>query len=164
VAVGVLSAPGPRRRRSAGRVPSWTHLCTRAGAPDGDERGIAPGWLAFHRDALAVKCPGLTDDQLVDRSALSLLGVLRHMAEMERAYGGWALGPKVAPRLSLGTYENGAEHDIDCDASMVQESLLAWREEMRRTDEALARHRSHDGVGEGNGYSVRWNVVRLRGC
>ena len=59
--------------------------------PDGDERGIALGWLAFHRDALAAKCCDLTDDQLVARSAppsaLSLLGVVRHMAEMERAYG-----------------------------------------------------------------------------
>jgi hypothetical protein len=33
---------------------------------DGDERSILTGWLAFHRDALAVKCHGLTDDQLVE--------------------------------------------------------------------------------------------------
>jgi hypothetical protein len=141
---------------------------TRAEQPrDGDERGIALGWLAFHRDALAVKCQGLTADQLVDRSAppsaLSLLGVVRHMAEMERAYGGWALGPTVALEWVWGTYENGAEHDIDCDASMVQESLLAWREEIVRTDEALARHRRVDGIGEGNGHSVRWNLAKLVG-
>ena len=52
---------------------------------DGDERSILLGWLAFHRDALEAKCQGLTDEQLVDRSAdpsrLSLLGIVRHMAE-----------------------------------------------------------------------------------
>jgi hypothetical protein len=60
---------------------------------DGDERSILVGWLAFHRDALEVKCGGLTGEQLVERAAdpshLSLLGIVRHMAEMERAYGVW---------------------------------------------------------------------------
>jgi hypothetical protein len=56
--------------------------------PDGDERSILLGWLEFHRDALAAKCAGLDADQLVLRavppSALSLLGLVRHMTEMER--------------------------------------------------------------------------------
>ncbi len=60
---------------------------------DGDERSILVGWLALHRDALAAKCRGLSDEQLVQRaaepSALSLLGLVRHMAEMERVYGVW---------------------------------------------------------------------------
>ena len=55
---------------------------------DGDERDLLLGWLAFHRNALETKCAGLTDDQLVDRSAppslLSLLGLVRHLSEMER--------------------------------------------------------------------------------
>jgi hypothetical protein len=33
------------------------------------ERGLLLGWLAFHRDALAAKCEGLTDEQLVMASA-----------------------------------------------------------------------------------------------
>jgi|KBSSwiStaDraftv2_1062776.scaffolds.fasta_scaffold658336_2 hypothetical protein len=141
---------------------------TRAGEPpDGDERSIVRGWLAFHRDALAAKCHGLTDEQLVERSAppsaLSLLGIVRHMAEMERGYGVWPLGPKAALEWVWGTYDDGAEHDFDCDASMVQESLRAWREEIRKADEALANHPSLDDIGAGNGYSVRWNLVKLVG-
>jgi hypothetical protein len=58
---------------------------------DGDERSIVLGWLAFHRDALQAKCDGLAPHELVARSAeqsrLSLLGLVRHMAEMERTYG-----------------------------------------------------------------------------
>jgi len=166
--VGVRASPGRSMPARVGWHSVVMEPFVRAQEPpDGDERGIALGWLAFHRDALAAKCCDLTDDQLVARSAppsaLSLLGVVRHMAEMERAYGGWALGPKVALQWVWGTYANGAEHDIDCDASMVQESLLAWREEMRSTDDALARRGRLDEIGEGNGYSVRWNVAKLVG-
>lgn len=135
--------------------------------PDGDERSILTGWLAFHRDALAAKCHGLTDDQLVERaaepSALSLLGLVRHMAEMERAYGVWPLGPKADLEWVWGNYENDAEHDIDCDATMVEESMHVWRGETRKTDEALAQHPTLDELGDGNGYSVRWNLAKLVG-
>jgi hypothetical protein len=134
---------------------------------DGDERSIVFGWLAFHRDTLAAKASGLTDSQLVERSAppstLSLLGIVRHMAEMERVYGVWALGPKSELEWVWGSYENDAEHDIDCDASMVEESFRVWRDEMRKTDAALARHPSLDELGEGNRHSVRWNVAKLVG-
>ena len=60
----------------------------RASEPDNlDERGLLLGWLAFHRDALAAKCDGFTDEQLVSAAAppsdLSLLGLVRHLTEME---------------------------------------------------------------------------------
>jgi uncharacterized protein DUF664 len=65
---------------------------------DGDVGSVLLGWLAFHRNGLAAKCAGLDAEQLVARSAppspLSLLGLVRHLTEMERAYGTWALGPK----------------------------------------------------------------------
>lgn len=134
---------------------------------DGDERSILLGWLAFHRDALAAKCAGLTEEQLATRSAepskLSLLGIVRHMAEMERAYGVWPLGPKTELEWVWGSYENDAEHDIDCDPSMVEESMRVWREEIRKTDDALAAHPTMDKLGAGNGYSVRWNLAKLIG-
>lgn len=134
---------------------------------DGDERAILTGWLAFHRDALAAKCGGLTDDQLVERSVepstLSLLGLVRHMAEMERAYGVWALGPKAELEWVWGSYENDAEDDMDCDVTMVAESRRVWREEMRKTDDALGAHATLDEVCHGNGFSVRWNLAKLIG-
>jgi hypothetical protein len=134
---------------------------------DGDERVILTGWLAFHRDALAAKCADLTDDELVERavepSSLSLLGLVRHMAEMERAYGVWALGPKAELEWVWGSYENGAEDDIDCDVTMVSESVRAWEAEMRKTDDALDSHPTLDEVCLGNGFSVRWNLAKLIG-
>ncbi|REE98401.1 DinB family protein [Thermomonospora umbrina] len=54
----------------------------------GDERAVADAWLDHHRRVLLWKCGGLTAEQLklrcVEPSNLSLLGLLRHMAEVER--------------------------------------------------------------------------------
>lgn len=46
------------------------------------------GWFDFQRATLALKCAGLDDDQLrtasVEPSAMTLLGLVQHMAEIER--------------------------------------------------------------------------------
>jgi uncharacterized damage-inducible protein DinB len=58
--------------------------------PVAGEREMLEAWLEFHRQTLLAKCAGLTADQLKERAAapsgLSLLGLVRHMAEVER---GW---------------------------------------------------------------------------
>jgi hypothetical protein len=135
---------------------------------DGDERSVLLGWLAFHRNALAAKCAGLDDDQLVARSAapsaLSVLGLVRHLTEMERAYGAWALGPKGDLTWVWGEYtDDGPEWDIDVDRSMVAESMAAWEREKAAADERIRQHLTLDSVGAGNGYSVRWNLQKLVG-
>jgi hypothetical protein len=52
------------------------------------ERRALEAWLDFHRDTLLLKCAGLTAGQLKERavppSRLSLLGLARHMTEVER--------------------------------------------------------------------------------
>jgi hypothetical protein len=54
------------------------------------ERRSLDSWLDYHRATLLWKCSGLTADQLAVRpvptSALSLLGLVRHMAENERIW------------------------------------------------------------------------------
>jgi Protein of unknown function (DUF664) len=73
-------------------VVSWT-------APDvaridepftGPKRGILDGFLDWHRSTPLWKCAGLTGEQLalasVPLSNLSLLGIVRHIAHMERAW------------------------------------------------------------------------------
>jgi uncharacterized damage-inducible protein DinB len=70
----------------------WTApLITRQNTPFvAGERPMLEDWLDFHRQTLLAKCSGLTADQLRQRavppSSLSLLGLVRHMAEVER---GW---------------------------------------------------------------------------
>lgn len=135
---------------------------------DSDERDILLGWLAFHRDALRAKCADLDDEQLVTRAAppspLSLLGLVRHMAEMERVYAVWALGPHVPLEWVWGEYsEQGPEWDFEADASMVAESMSAWEREKRTADERLAAHGDLGAVGAGNRRTVRWNLQKLIG-
>jgi uncharacterized damage-inducible protein DinB len=67
-----------------------------------DERTTLESWLDFYRSTLAMKCDGLTDDQLrtcsVPPSPLTLHGLVQHMAEVER---NWfrrvLLGEQVPP-------------------------------------------------------------------
>ena len=59
-------------------------------ALEAGEREMLSSWLEFQRDTLAVKCEGLTDEQLRERavppSSLSLPGLVRHMADGERQW------------------------------------------------------------------------------
>lgn len=61
--------------------------------PEGlsDERSLLDGWLDYYRATLLAKCGGLTGQQLITRSCepspMSLIGLVRHMTEMERVYG-----------------------------------------------------------------------------
>jgi hypothetical protein len=135
---------------------------------DGDERSILLGWLAFHRNALAAKCAGLDAAQLVTRSAppsaLTLLGLVRHLAEMERVYGAWALGPKRDLEWVWGVYtDGGPDWDFDVDQTMVSESMAAWERETAAADERIGQHATLDAVGAGNGRTVRWNLQKLVG-
>src|SRR5262247_4667764 len=52
------------------------------------KRTMLEAWLDFHRQTLLMKCTGLSAEQLKRRSAppstLTLHGLVRHMAEVER--------------------------------------------------------------------------------
>ena len=135
---------------------------------DGDVRSVLLGWLEFHRSALEAKCAGLDPEQLAARSAppspLSLLGLVRHLTEMERAYGSWALGPKSDLTWVWGEYtDGGPEWDIDADPSMFEESMAAWMRERAGTDERIAAHHTLDSIGAGNRHSLGWNLQKLIG-
>jgi uncharacterized damage-inducible protein DinB len=71
---------------------SWTAPeITRTPPPNvADERAMLQAWLDFHRQTLLFKCAGLDADQLrrraVEPSTLTLLGLVRHMAEVERSW------------------------------------------------------------------------------
>ncbi len=134
---------------------------------DGDERSVLLGWLAFHRNALEAKCAGLSDDKLVERAAspspLSLLGLVRHMAEMERVYGVWANGCTCELVWVWGEYaEGGPDHDFDCDAAQVATSMRAWRDEKASTDGTIKELDLEDSGGA-NSRSLRWNLHKLVG-
>jgi Protein of unknown function (DUF664) len=122
------------------------------------------GWLAFHRDALRAKCAGLSEDQLVETSVppstLSLLGLIRHMTEMEAVYGRW---PLTGGELSwVYCSDEDPEADIvGVNASQAADSLRAWREICVQVDHLVAACPDWEKASPGNGYSLNWNVLKL---
>jgi len=131
---------------------------------DGGEHGLLLAWLAFHRDALAFKCAGLAAEQLVRAAAapsdLSLLGLVRHMTEMERVYLVHAL---AGGEFSLA-YCTDAEPDADIaglDQAMSADSMDRWHREREHADRLLAAVETMDAMSPGNGRTVRWNLIKV---
>jgi Protein of unknown function (DUF664) len=134
-----------------------------------DERGLVLGWLEFHRDALAAKCGGLTATQLVSAAAppsdLSLLGLVRHMTEMERVYLVHALagGALAGGGLRL-VYCTDGEPDADIaglDPAMSDASIGRWHRERADADRLLAAAGPLGDAVTGNRYSLRWNLLKV---
>jgi hypothetical protein len=128
------------------------------------ERELLLGWLQFHRDALAAKCDGMSDEQLVEQSAppstLSLLGLVRHLTEMERHYLGHALS--ADGRGYLYCTDEDEEADIEnLDASMTATSQQNWRDQMSESDTLLAGYDDLDADGATGWFSVRWGLLKV---
>jgi uncharacterized damage-inducible protein DinB len=90
----------------------------------GDERTQVDAWLNFHRKTLLIKCAGLSARQLKMRAAepssLSLLGLVRHMADSERY---WFRRQFRAAPLSALYWDNDGDFlaidDADADADFA---------------------------------------------
>ncbi|MET7754314.1 DinB family protein [Streptomyces sp. NPDC005389] len=132
----------------------------------GDERTVLTAMLDFQRDTLALKCEGLTPEQLrtraVDPSALSLLGLVRHAAEVER---GWFRNTLNGERSRSPWTPPGSTDraDFDVDHADVDEAFTVWREECARARAIVAAADSLDATGthEGETYSVRYVLAHM---
>ncbi|MEU9373332.1 DinB family protein [Streptomyces sp. NPDC048255] len=101
----------------------------------GDERETLRAYLDFHRATLAMKCEGLTDEQLrrasMPPSTLSLLGLVRHMAEVERHWFRRVLSGEDLPHLWSDTHDFQAAYDAS--GSSRAEAFTAWEAEVARS-------------------------------
>jgi len=130
---------------------------------EGDERTLLIAWLEFHRATLAIKCDGLTDDQLRQRSVppsqLSLLGLVRHMAEVENNWFRYWLGGDGP------VYRWQGDDDFAVDGADVAEAFDYWRGECENARDVVARFTSLDDVGAGQtkgaGISLRWTLQHM---
>jgi uncharacterized damage-inducible protein DinB len=130
---------------------------------EGDERTLLLAWLEFHRATLAIKCDGLTDEQLRTRSVppsnLSLLGLVRHMAEVENNWFRFWLGGDGPTARWEG------DEDFDVDGADVAEAFEYWTGECENARRVVARFTSLDDVGAGQkvgaGISVRWTLQHM---
>ncbi len=131
---------------------------------NGDEKTLLLGWLAFHREALARKCDGLSDEQLkcaaVPPSNLTLLGLVRHLTDMEAGYLVWSRcgGPLVLRYWS--EEHEGADFEDVADAN-VGETFATWRATCERADQLIDESDSLDAVGAGDGLSLRRDLLKV---
>jgi uncharacterized damage-inducible protein DinB len=112
------------------------------GSPVGEYATIRE-YLTNYRLTLALKCEGLTPEQLATRSVppstMSLLGLIRHMARVEHNWFQRTLqGHAELPRL----FWSEEDHDLDFNAAtgdqaMVDEAFASWKAETAAADEWL---------------------------
>jgi uncharacterized damage-inducible protein DinB len=134
-----------------------------------DEKQALDEWVDFHRATLLMKCEGLTAEQLktraVEPSTLSLLGLVRHMSEVER---GWF-------RLHAGRedvefrYESDDDPDADLndlESADAAEDIAHFVAECQRSRAATAGL-SLDEVVPSRGHhpertrNVRWIYLHM---
>ncbi|KAB8168862.1 DUF664 domain-containing protein [Streptomyces sp. 3MP-14] len=114
---------------------------TDGSAPDGELPTLRE-FLADYRTTLLMKCDGLDPEQLARRSVppstMSLLGLVRHLAEAERDWRDWISEGEPLPKLY-----GGRDADFDGAAgeqALVDAALADLAREQAATDAALAQH------------------------
>ncbi|MFS8199392.1 DinB family protein [Streptomyces sp. CWNU-52B] len=137
-----------------------------------DEHAMLEAWLDFHRATLALKCAGLTDEQLRLASAppspMTLLGLVQHMAEVER---NWLqrvfAGQNLEPVFGDDNVDGFSLHP---DRGLT-EATAFWQAEVARGRELSAAapldasgHLSEEEaahMGDDQGVSLRWILIHL---
>ena len=108
----------------------------------GGERETLRAFLDYHRATLAMKCDGLSTEELRRRSmppsTLSLLGLVRHLAEVERDWRNWITEEEPLPKLY-------GPRDADFDGAVAEQAVVDaahadLEREQAATDAALAAH------------------------
>ncbi len=131
-----------------------------------DERTTLEEFLDWYRATLLHKCAGLTAEQLAQRavppSNLSLLGLIRHMTDVERGWFRIRFGGQEVPRLFD---RDGQDPDFDdATPAAAQADYAAFVSELELCRAAAAGH----DLGEtflhtrvGKQVSLRWVYVHM---
>jgi hypothetical protein len=135
---------------------------------EGAERQMLAAWLDLQRATLALKCAGLSDGQLreqaVPPSRLSLLGLIRHMAEVERNW----FRPLLAGEQMGGIWAEGQALDpepafADVGTADVRAAFAAWEGECEHARKLADAASSLEvtGMRGGTRFSLRWVMIHL---
>jgi uncharacterized damage-inducible protein DinB len=107
-------------------------------SPDG-ELATLQDYLASYRLTLLMKCEGLSAEQLARRSVppstMSLLGLIRHLADGERAWRGWIEG---GDRERLYGARDADFDGAAADQALVDAAYADLAREQAATDAVLA--------------------------
>jgi hypothetical protein len=133
-----------------------------------DERTMLEAWLDYHRDTLLWKCAGLTDEQLKTASCppsnLTLLGLVRHMAEVERGWFANYVGSDTTwifctPDDRDGDFDNVAGADVAADFDVYRREVDLYRRELPKIplDSTYTNVRGN----ESRDFSLRWLYLHM---
>ncbi|WP_369167609.1 DinB family protein [Streptomyces sp. R28] len=138
-------------------------------ATTADERTMLEGWLDYHRQTLAWKCEGLTDAQLrtasVEPSELSLMGLVRHMAEVERGWFRKVLTAEGAGPIYYTEEDQDGEFHLS-ESDTWEEAYATWQSEIETARRNAARF-GLDDVSEGKHrrtgerFNLRWIYTHM---
>jgi uncharacterized damage-inducible protein DinB len=131
----------------------------------GDERATLSEFLRGQRLTLKIKCEGLDAEQLarrsVEPSTMSLLGLVRHLADVERKWFRQRFAGQDVPTR----YQSDAELDGDfdgavADQAVVDEAWAAWQDEVAFAEE-FARDADLSFIGrDGAGQPISlWELL-----
>jgi uncharacterized damage-inducible protein DinB len=130
------------------------------------ERDMYEGWLEFHRMTLLLKCEGVDNAgrkaRPVATSRLSLHGLVRHMAEVERIWFRRVLEtePETPPIWLDPAVEDSELVPLD-DADWAND-VAAWQAECEHSRAAAAAHNLDDtGLRRGQPCSLRWIYAHM---
>jgi hypothetical protein len=118
-----------------------------------DERTTLVEFLRNARLTLEMKCADLDAEAMarrsVEPSTMSLLGLVRHLAEMERISFRNVMAGQDAQRLYCSaTNRDGDFDDAVADPRVVAEAWHAWRAEVEFAERLVAEAPSLDVTGD----------------
>ncbi|NCG23688.1 MAG: DUF664 domain-containing protein [Actinobacteria bacterium] len=106
------------------------------------EREMLEQWLEFHRTTLLLKCEGLQDAPRKARpiatSKLSLHGLIRHMAEVERNWFSGVLAGDTEFSYIYGDFEDAEFSPLD--EANWEDDLGTWHAESASSLQVAATH------------------------
>ncbi|MEJ8278780.1 DUF664 domain-containing protein [Pseudonocardia spirodelae] len=123
-------------------------------------------WLDFYRATLLGRCEGLGEEELrtasVPPSSLTLLGLLQHLAAVERHWFRQVLaGEEVGP---LYPRDPGTGHDggLDLGPAGSVPARATWEDEVARSRAAVAAAGpGGTGLLDGHPVSVHWVLTHV---
>ncbi len=151
---------------SVGPMSTWTAPRRTDPPYVTDERRGLEAWLEYHRATLLTKCAGLPPEQLAERScppsSMSLLGLVRHMADVERNWFRRVLGREDAPYLFYGDDpdDDGAFDRVD--PARADDDLRVYEAEVAAARQVAQRHDLDDtGLRRGEDVPLRWIYLHM---
>ncbi|MFF2043078.1 DinB family protein [Kitasatospora sp. NPDC058170] len=133
---------------------------------DVPERRMLEGWLNWHRETLLAKASGLDPDQLaraaVEPSDLTLLGLVRHMAEVERWWFRRSFAGEAVGEVFTGP-SDGNEGLDGVDPACAERDFGLYRAEVGACDAAVAGRGLDETFPSPRGVplSLRWVYLMM---